>query len=76
MTQVGDRHLAERAVIISQSDPAIVDSRMVVLAQDTLQHDPASRGAGRPVDFLHQSFRARDNVMNQIPSRLKSLSLA
>ena len=76
MTQVGDRHLAQRAVIISQSDPAIEDSRMVVLARDTLRLDPAPRGAGRPVDFLHQSFRARRNVMNRIPSRLSSLSLA
>src|SRR5208282_5761945 len=37
MTQVGDRHLAQQAVVISQSDPAIEDLRMVVLVRDTLQ---------------------------------------
>ena len=58
MTQVGDRYLAERAVVIGQGDPPIEDARMRVLPRDPLQLDPSPRRRRRLVDLPHQTLRA------------------
>ena len=58
VAQVGDRHLADRALVIGQGDPPIEDSRMRVLPRDPLQLDPSPRGSRRLVDLPHQALGA------------------
>ena len=76
MTQVGDRHLAERAVIISQSDPAIEDSRMVILAETPSARSGTtrSRASGRvPASIL--STPAQRDEPNPQPVELTELGV-
>ena len=56
VAQIGDRHLAKRALVIGQGDPPIKDPRMRILPRDPLQLDPAPRGGRRLVDLPHQAL--------------------
>src|SRR5271157_1804452 len=58
MAQIVGDHLTQGTVVIGQSDPPIEDPRMLVLARDAFQLDPAPRGAGRLVDLPHEPGRA------------------
>ena len=77
MTQVGDRHLAQRAVVIGQRDPAIEDPWMRVLPRDAFQLNPSPRGTGRPVELPHQSLGApaQGNEVNSQPVELIELGI-
>ena len=77
MAQIGGDHLTQRAVVISQSDPPIEDPRILVLPRDTLQLDPAPRGAGRLVDLPLEPRRAtaQGDKLNSQPIELIEIGI-